>query len=192
MHIVHLTQGTRGVLPSLCSPVPQVHHPSHLGAPLPPPLPLPRRHVSPNLPLVVRGGCAHWPAAASWSPAALRAALPATQVTVAVTPTGLADAAVGEQFVMPEERRMTMAAFLDQLEEPVEGEVYYVQRQNSNLTEELGELLGDVAELPWASEAFDRPPDATNFWMGDERAVTSSKSLLPLSSNPPPSAQGPV
>lgn len=132
-----------------------------------------RRHVSPSLPLVVRGGCAHWPAVTSWSPAALRAALPDTQITVAVTPTGLADAALGEQFVMPEERRMAMAAFLDLLEEPVEGEVYYVQRQNSNLTEELGGLLGDVAELPWASEAFDRRPDATNFWMGDERAVTS-------------------
>ena len=36
----------------------------------------------------------------------------------------------------------------------------------------------DVSEMSWASEAFGKDPDAVNFWMGDGRAVTSSKSIL--------------
>lgn len=51
----------------------------------------------------------------------------------------------------------------------------YIQRQNSNLTEDFGELLLDVEkEVAFASEAFNKSPDAVNFWMGDARAVTSS------------------
>ena len=30
------------------------------------------------------------------------------------------------------------------------------------------------SEIRWASEAFNKKPDAVNFWMGDSRAVTSS------------------
>lgn len=56
-----------------------------------------------------------------------------------------------------------------------ENYVCYMQRQNSNLTEEMSELLPDVRELIWAEKVFGKPPDAVNFWMGDERAVTSSK-----------------
>lgn len=29
--------------------------------------------------------------------------------------------------------------------------------------------------LSFAYEAFNKQPDAVNFWMGDERAITSSK-----------------
>lgn len=31
-----------------------------------------------------------------------------------------------------------------------------------------------ASEIPWFSEALGKSPDAVNFWMGDERAVTSS------------------
>lgn len=41
--------------------------------------------------------------------------------------------------------------------------------------------MPDVDEdISWASETFDKKPDAINFWMGDKRAITSSKSLLKL------------
>lgn len=54
--------------------------------------------------------------------------------------------------------------------------VYYMQRQNSNLTDEFPELLEDIEKhIPWATEAFGALPDAVNFWLGDERAVTSSE-----------------
>lgn len=54
--------------------------------------------------------------------------------------------------------------------------ICYIQKQNSNLTEDFFELIKDIdADIKWASEAFNKKPDAVNFWMGDERAVTSSK-----------------
>lgn len=38
------------------------------------------------------------------------------------------------------------------------------------------ELLPDIRkEIDWAFKAFNKRPDAINFWMGDERAITSSK-----------------
>ena len=52
--------------------------------------------------------------------------------------------------------------------------MYYIQKQNSNLTEEWIDVLQDVKEISWATEAFGKSPDAINFWMGDSRAVTST------------------
>ena len=71
---------------------------------------------------------------------------------------------------------MKMEEFLDIIEEPGSANgVFYIQKQNSNLTEEFEELMVDVdKEISWASEAFNKKPDAVNFWMGDSRAVTSS------------------
>ena len=76
---------------------------------------------------------------------------------------------------MPLEESMTWTQFLDIMQHPERHKgIYYIQRQNSNLSEEMSELLDDVEELQWAKEAFGRAPDAVNFWMGDERAVTAT------------------
>lgn len=98
-------------------------------------------------------------------------------MSVAVTPNGYADAMLGDMFMMPEERRMTMSKFIDIIKNPQKANgVFYIQKQNSNLTEEFGDIVMDVEEdIPWATLAFGKKPDAVNFWMGDERAVTSSK-----------------
>jgi len=83
-----------------------------------------------------------------------------TEITVAVTPDGYADAVRSDRFVMPEERRMTLAEFLDKLySKPlVEKEsfgIYYIQKQNSNFHTEFSSLAGDVEEdISWATEAF--------------------------------------
>ena len=134
-----------------------------------------RDWVSPNLPVIIRGGAAHFPALKNWSPELLRSRIGNASVTVAVTPNGLADAPQGDQFVMPEERTMKMEEFLDIIENPdTKNGVFYIQKQNGNLTEEFAELMEDVdQEIVWASEAFNKKPDAVNFWMGDSRAVTS-------------------
>ena len=64
-----------------------------------------RNWVAQNRPVIVRGGVSHWPAVhryclqaaggstllPRWSPAYLASCLASTPVTVAVTPTGLAD-----------------------------------------------------------------------------------------------------
>jgi hypothetical protein len=68
-----------------------------------------------------------------------------------------------------------MNQFLKSLENPVVNRVHYIQTQNSNLTKEFAELIADSAdEIEWASTLFGTKPDAVNFWMGDERAITSS------------------
>nr|XP_034825940.1 uncharacterized protein LOC117983480 [Maniola hyperantus] len=101
------------------------------------------------------------------------------KVTVALTPNGLADgithdAKGTEYFVMPQEVEMTMSEFLDTLETKSENLIPYIQRQNSNLTEDFSELMEDVeSDVSFASQAFNKKPDAVNFWMGDHRAVTS-------------------
>lgn len=59
--------------------------------------------------------------------------------------------------------------------------VCYIQRQNSNMTIDFPELLPDVkSNLGWATSAFNKNPDAVNFWMGDQRAITSSKRKILL------------
>lgn len=53
-------------------------------------------------------------------------------------------------------------------------EVRYIQLQNGNLMTEYQELMDDVpADIPFASEALGKVPDAVNFWYGDERSTTS-------------------
>jgi len=76
---------------------------------------------------------------------------------------------------MPAEQTMQMNQLIKVLENPDldPTAVHYIQKQNSNLTEEFPELLQQVPELQWASEAFGKVPDAINFWLGDQRAVTS-------------------
>lgn len=77
-------------------------------------------------------------------------------VSVAVTPNGYADAVFQDRFVMPEERQMPFTDFLDIVEKKVTSpNVFYVQKQCSNLTEEFPELVCDVQpDIPWMSEAL--------------------------------------
>lgn len=55
------------------------------------------------------------------------------------------------------------------------GPVHYIQRQNSNLTQDFPELVDDLdySLLTFAKLAFNKEPDAANFWIGDSRAITS-------------------
>ncbi|XP_004927524.2 uncharacterized protein LOC101736097 [Bombyx mori] len=104
--------------------------------------------------------------------------IPEKKVTVSITPNGLADGITSqsgvEYFVMPCEEEMTMSEFLATLENKRSNFITYIQKQNSNLTEDFSELLVDVnREIPFATKAFNKRPDAVNFWMGDKRAVTS-------------------
>jgi len=77
-------------------------------------------------------------------------------VTVAVTPDGYADAVCQGVFVTPAERQMKFSQFLDIIDHkaPTNG-VVYIQKQNSNFTEEFAELSDDVdLQMTWASQTF--------------------------------------
>ncbi len=122
------------------------------------------------------------------------------EVTVDVTPTGYGDAPVGDYFVTPHERRVTFPEFLQMLQDPtfngrnrysphslldsrhrefqhkhhnISG-VPYVQHQNNSMATEFSDLWEDIEhDVPWATEALGVTPDVTNFWMGDQRSITS-------------------
>lgn len=85
-----------------------------------------------------------------------RATVGSTEVSVAVTPDGYADAVRGNRFVMPAERRLPLSCVLDVLEGQAQHPgVLYVQKQCSNLPTELPQLLPDLeSHVPWASEAL--------------------------------------
>ncbi|XP_017786409.1 PREDICTED: jmjC domain-containing protein 7 [Nicrophorus vespilloides] len=143
-----------------------------------------REYVSKNVPVVIKGGCKHFEATQKWDSTYFRSMLGEKDVTVAITPNGYADGLASwrnpeteldeEIFVLPEERIMKMDEFLNNIQNPKENVICYIQRQNSNLTEDFQELFNDIPlNIGWASKAFNKKPDAVNFWMGDERAVTS-------------------
>ena len=136
-----------------------------------------REHVSRNLPCIWRGAVRHWPAISKWSNEYLRRVVGRKVVSVAVTPNGYADAVREDvdRFVMPHEEDMSVNQLFDILEQKTSFPgVCYLQRQNSNFTEDFSELFSDTErDIKWASKAFDSPPDAVNLWIGDGRAVTS-------------------
>jgi len=141
----------------------------------PSPISFYRDFVSHNRPVVIKGGVSHWPAVTKWTNSYLKGTIGSLPVSVTVTPNGYADAPQGGLFVMPEERTMEMGDFVDIMEEPESANgVFYIQKQNSNLTQEFKDIMGDIeGDIDWATEAFGKPPDAVNLWMGDSRAVTS-------------------
>ncbi|CAL8273899.1 unnamed protein product [Merluccius merluccius] len=141
----------------------------------PSPLEFYRNWIGPNKPCIIRNAFNHWPALSRWTPEYLREKLGSKVISVAVTPNGYADAVTDGRFVMPEERSMTFSSLLDVIEGKVDKQgVYYVQKQCSNLTEELPELMADIEEdIPWMNQALGRSPDAVNFWLGEADAVTS-------------------
>ncbi|XP_058255011.1 bifunctional peptidase and (3S)-lysyl hydroxylase JMJD7 isoform X2 [Hemibagrus wyckioides] len=142
----------------------------------PSPLQFFRDWINSNKPCIIRNAFNDWPALTKWNPTYLRQVVGSKLISVAVTPNGYADAVNGDRFVMPEERQMTFSALLDIIEGRNKSSgVFYVQKQCSNLTEELPELTADVqqAHIPWMSEALGKMPDAVNFWLGEEQAVTS-------------------
>ncbi|OBS73844.1 hypothetical protein A6R68_15613, partial [Neotoma lepida] len=143
----------------------------------PSPLCFYRDWVCPNRPCIVRNALQHWPALQKWSLSYLRATVGSTEVSVAVTPDGYADAVRGDRFVMPAERRLPISHVVDVLEGQAQHPgVLYVQKQCSNLPTELPQLLSDIeSHVPWASESLGKMPDAVNFWLGEAAAVTSCR-----------------
>lgn len=96
-------------------------------------------------------------------------------------PSAPLDTVPPEVFIQPEERRMTFREFARELERTRDvplntpgSFVPYVSRQCGSLPDEFPRLARDCdAHLAWATDAFGHPPDAVNFWCGDERATTT-------------------
>lgn len=139
-----------------------------------------RDYYAKNLPVVFRNVLSSWPAIKKWNADYFKEKLGHKIVDVAVTPNGYADGLAlrhedkKEYFVLPLEEQIAMSSFLEHLDDAT-GAVYYIQKQNSNFSLDFPELKDDIdpSLLGFAEQSFNKPPDAVNFWMGDEKAITS-------------------
>jgi len=118
-----------------------------------------RGYVSPNKPVLIRGAIDHWPALSKWTNQYLKDTLGSREVTVAVTPHGLADSIVeGRYFALPLYEKMPFGDFMRnsiEATDPTAHGVHYIQLQNDSLRLEFQDLLQDVdIDLPFASEAL--------------------------------------
>ncbi|XP_053954043.1 bifunctional peptidase and (3S)-lysyl hydroxylase Jmjd7 [Anastrepha ludens] len=144
---------------------------------VPEPVEFARNFYAKSQPVVIRNAIKHWPAVHKWKPAYLEQVLDKKVLDVTSTPNGYADGLAKqdgiEYFVLPLEEKMCMKEFLQKLDDPT-GAIYYIQKQNSNFTTDFPELAKDidVRDLKFAEQCLNTPP-LVNFWMGDERAVTS-------------------
>ncbi|XP_037934009.1 bifunctional peptidase and (3S)-lysyl hydroxylase Jmjd7 [Teleopsis dalmanni] len=136
-----------------------------------------RDNYAKNVPVVIRNAVKGWNAVKHWTPEYLQKKIHNKKVDVAITPNGYADGLAqqdgNDYFVLPLEESMHFSEFLQCLDNSA-GPVYYIQKQNSNFFEfpEIADDI-DISCLSFATECFNKPPDAVNFWMGDERAITS-------------------
>jgi len=145
------------------------------------------RYVARNRPFIVRSGANDWKACRNWTADFLRKVMKGTSVQVAITPLGNADAVVdcGNEnllFVQPYELQEDFDDFLDYVQKDTArinegsqtGNVKYAQTQNDSLREEYSRLFTDVpSDIPFARIALEKSPDAINFWLGNERSITS-------------------
>ena len=141
------------------------------------------RYVSQNRPIIFKGCVGHWPAMYRWTDDYLEHNLADRSIGISLTPDGYADAITWdpkrrkEYFTLPLERKMKFSEFRELLlsEEHQNSQgIPYIQSQNDNLNMDYHGLLKDIdPHLSFATEALDRFPDATNFWMGGEKSITS-------------------
>ncbi|EGG21225.1 transcription factor jumonji [Cavenderia fasciculata] len=118
------------------------------------------------------------------------------EITVAITPDGLGDAVkpintIADEkqetssehppplyFVKPLEKKMKFEDYLDatqQSETNNDSSIHYLQFQNGSFNLEYQQLWNDIDHscISFASEAFDETIDAINFWMGEDRSISS-------------------
>lgn len=167
--------------------IPVIHNPS--------PLDFYVNFVSKGLPCIITGLTDDWPCRTQreWTLDYLKETMGDGSVSVDVTPDGVCDRVMEEYLVRAQRRQMPFSQFIDQLKnkQPAdeghvanerhgrdEGEstdpsgVMYIQQQQNNFPLEFSPLQADIASsLPLAEGTLTLT--ATNFWMGDDRCVSS-------------------
>lgn len=151
-----------------------------------------RRIAGGSPPLIIESCLTDRPAMQSWKDTDhLSQRMASRKIKVATTPDGRADdlkrTASGDLvFGLPAEVEMTFTEFLKRLRDTDDEQpVYYLQSQDSNLTDpnsaagDLTPLLDDLRDpsgaldIPWASDAFGASPEAMNLWVGESRSRSS-------------------
>jgi len=141
------------------------------------------RYVAVNRPFIIRQGASEWDSCRKWNRDYLLATLGDSNVNVAITPHGNADAVVQDPdgslvYAEPLEQQEPFDQVLDYIIRSEHDHdlkpVMYAQTQNDNLRNEYDVLFADVPpSIPFARIALEKEPDAVNFWLGNSRSVTS-------------------
>ena len=118
-------------------------------------------------------GFEHWSARSKWNASYFRETMAKDEVTVAMTPNGLADSIVDGHFVQPYQCKTRLSEMLEWLDRPC-GHVRYLQLQNGSLNLEFQKLREDVDAdgLDWAREVLGEDC-LTNIWIGNHLSTTS-------------------
>lgn len=94
---------------------------------------------------------------------------------ISITPNGLADAVINDQFVLPYDTMMDFSEFLKCLKDS-NSPVYYLQSQNDNLRKDetlLPFFERIPKEIDFVSSSLGRSPDAVNLWIGNHSSTTT-------------------
>ncbi|KAN0032455.1 hypothetical protein ACTFIV_006351 [Dictyostelium citrinum] len=145
-----------------------------------------REYVSQNKPVIITGLLENWKAYKEWSDDYLENVMKDVEVTVSITNDGLADAVkpinpndpTSEKvFCKPYEKKIKFQEYIKHSKKTniQEKLAYYIQYQNNSLNVEYEKLLNDIDEsvIDFAKEAFGSNIDATNFWMGQDKSISS-------------------
>jgi hypothetical protein len=144
-----------------------------------------RRAVCAYRPVIIRGLMDDWRAMEYWDLENMNELMKDAEISVNLTPDGLADAVKSvptdngnekRVFTYPYECTMPFSTFYRMMEEPEEDDaVPYLSEQNDNLRQKFQQVVNDVpSSLPLVDEVFGNPEtEAINLWIGDERSVTS-------------------
>ncbi|KAF2073418.1 hypothetical protein CYY_005266 [Polysphondylium violaceum] len=148
-----------------------------------------REYVAQNRPVIITGVLDDIDAFKKWSTEYLRETLKDVEVTVAFTPDGFADAVKPIDptdpssqlvFVKPLEKKMKFQDYIALLEnkdnKQQQDRIGYIQYQNDSFQIEYSPLWKDVNHnkiVDFAVEALGIDVDAINFWMGEDRSVSS-------------------
>ncbi|KAK5582205.1 hypothetical protein RB653_003788 [Dictyostelium firmibasis] len=145
-----------------------------------------REYVSQNKPVIITGLLKDWKAYKEWSDDYLEKVMKDVEVTVSITNDGLADAVKPinqndqnseKVFCKPFEKKIKFQEYIQHSKKPDNDEklAYYIQYQNNSLNVEYEKLLNDIDEsvIDFAKEAFGSNIDATNFWMGQDKSISS-------------------
>ncbi|KAK9455987.1 Clavaminate synthase [Dipodascopsis uninucleata] len=118
------------------------------------------KQINSNFPIVYKGAAIHWAAldplsGRQWSREYFERTMGDEIIEVAQTPLGNADAPVGNLFVEPYTKEMTMREFICALVDSKSEIVHYMQSQNSNMDTVFAKLTEDIeVDLDWATEAI--------------------------------------
>lgn len=138
-----------------------------------------KEFISKNVPCLITNALDDWDALDLWSDMNYLSEKINKKITIDINPDGFADSIKNEYFTQPLQIQGTISEY-NNIRENDKTMVPYIQMQNNNFNKEFIDVFPENEINQNLSSFFGKNffshspiPDATNFWMGDERSVSS-------------------